>query len=89
MEKALNVVKGASMKKERNEFWIVVSTWHTDDGVEFNISQEGYYNFEDAKRFCESRHNGEVYDIDQFTYVSEPDSKGRYYEYKILNIVVK
>lgn len=74
---------------KHKEIWLICSTWHTKEGAEFTIFQEGYYNLEDAQKFCESRHNGQVYDLDQFTYVSEPDEKGRYYEYKILNIIVK
>ena len=72
-----------------NQSWLVCSIWHTENGTEFTISQEAYFKLEDAKAFCESRHNGQVYDLDDFTYVSEPDQKQRYYEYKILNISIK
>lgn len=68
--------------------WLVCSTFHSTEQVEFTISQEGYSRLEDAKEFCESRNNGQVYDLDEFTYVSEPDSRGTYYEYKIIEISV-
>ena len=71
-----------------NEVWLVCSLFHAKDQVEFTVSQEAYTQLEDARNFCESRHNGEVYDLDDFTFVSEPDERGCYYEYKIMNIRV-
>ena len=72
-----------------SEIWLVCSIFHNKDQTELTISQEAYSQLEDAKAFCESRHNGEVYDLDDFTFVSEPDERGCYYEYKIMNIHVK
>lgn len=71
------------------EAWLVLSTFHSKDSTEITVSQEAYTQLEDARMFCESRHNGEVYDLDDFTFVSEPDERGCYYEYKLVNIKIK
>ena len=69
--------------------WLILSIFHSKETTEITVSQEAYIQLEDARAFCESRHNGEVYDLDDFTFVSEPDERGCYYEYKIMNIHVK
>lgn len=69
--------------------WAICSIFHGVDHEEVTISQEAYLKLEDARSFCENRHNGQVYDLDDFTFVSEPDERNTYYEYKILNITVK
>lgn len=71
------------------EAWLILSIFHSKETTEITVSQEAYTQLEDARAFCESRHNGEVYDIDDFTFVCEPDERDCYYEYKIMNIQIK